>query len=101
MLKITFLIFFILLPVFASEKVKIYASSMETQDNIVRANDGITVIYQGYILTAQSAKYDKESGDLELFDNIRVNKDNQYKILGKYAKLNIAKKFESSITAQL
>jgi len=80
------------LPLLGNEKVKIYASSMQTQGDIVRADDGITVIYQGYILTAKSAKYDKKSGDLELFDNIRVNKDNEYKILGKYAKLNIAKK---------
>jgi LPS-assembly protein len=92
MLKLTFLFLLIALPLFANEKVKIYASSLQTQENIVRANDGITVIYQDYVLTAKSAKYDKESGDLELYENIRVNKGSVYKILGKYAKLNIAKK---------
>jgi len=92
MLKLILLTFLIVLPVFASEKVKIYASEMESEENVVRANNGITVIYQGYVLTAKSARYDRESGDLELFDNIRVNKGDNYKILGNYAKLNIAKK---------
>jgi LPS-assembly protein len=92
MLKLLFLFLFTTLTLFANEKVKIYASSMQTLNNIITADDGITVLYEDYILTAQKAKYDKESGDLELFENIRVTKGSNYKILGKYAKLNIAKK---------
>ena len=65
---------------------------MESKENLVYAKEGITVIYQDYVLTAERAKYDRTSGDLELFDNIRVNKGKNYKILGKYARLNIAKK---------
>lgn len=90
--KFLFLCLFTLLSLFADEKVKIYASSLETHDNIVNASDGITVIYEDYVLTSKRAKYNKENGDLELFENIRVNKGDNYKILGKYAKLNIAKK---------
>lgn len=90
--KLLFLCLFTLLSLFADEKVKIYASSLETSGNVVNASDGITVIYQDYVLTSQRASYDKENGDLELFENIRVNKGGNYKILGKYAKLNIAKK---------
>lgn len=92
MLRLILLYLLIVFPLLAGEKVKIYASAMESEDNIVRVNDGVTLVYQGYLLTADSAKYDKESGDLELFDNIRVNKGKEYKILGKYAKLNLAKK---------
>jgi len=91
MLKLILLSLLLLFPLYASEKVKIYASSMQTQGDIITAKDGITVIYQEYVLTAKRAKYDRISGDLELFDNIRVNKGRNYKILGKYAKLNIAK----------
>jgi len=92
MLKLLLLSLLFITSIFAGEKVKIYASSMETQNNIVRASDGVTVIYKDYIITADSAKYDKASGDLELYEKIRVNHGGQYKILGNYAKLNIAKK---------
>lgn len=90
--KLLFIFLLTLLPLFANDKVKIYASQMETLGNIVTADNGITVLYEDYILTAQRAKYNKENGDLELFENIRVTKGESYKILGKYAKLNIAKK---------
>ncbi|MBN2816690.1 MAG: LPS-assembly protein LptD [Campylobacterales bacterium] len=92
MLKLALLSLLLSLSLLASDKVKIYASAMESEGNIVYANKGITVIYQDYVLTAQRARYDKDSGDLELYENIRVNKGGNFKILGKYAKLNIAKK---------
>ena len=92
MLKL--LAFFIILTVslYASDKVEIYASSMDSKDNIVEASGGVSVIYRDYFLSADSAIYDRKTGDLELFDNIRVNHGDKYKILGSYAKLNIAKK---------
>ncbi len=74
------------------DKVEIYASSMDTKDSTVEARGGVSVIYKDYVLSAQRAIYNKTSGDLELFENIRVTKGRDYKILGKYAKLNIAKK---------
>jgi LPS-assembly protein len=76
----------------ASDKVEIYATTMDSKDNIVEASGGVNVIYREYFLSADSAIYDRETGDLELFDNIRVNHGSDYKILGSYAKLNIAKK---------
>ena len=92
MLKL--LAFFIILTVslYASDKVEIYATSMNSKDNIVEASGGVNVIYREYFLSADSAIYDRKTGDLELFDNIRVNHGDKYKILGSYAKLNIAKK---------
>lgn len=90
--KILLLTLCMALSLYASEKVKIYASLLESQESTVWANDGVTVIYEDYVITAQRAKYNKESGDLELYENIRVNKGDTYKVLGKYAKLNIAKK---------
>ena len=76
----------------AADKVEIYASKMDSKENIVQASGGVTVLYQGYFLSAERAIYNRETGELELFDNIRVNHDGTSKILGKYAKLNIAKK---------
>lgn len=90
--KLLFLSIFTFFSLYAEDRVKIYASFLQTKGNIIRANDGITVIYDEYIITAKRARYNKESGDLELFENIRVNKGDNYKLLGKYAKINIAKK---------
>jgi len=92
MLKL--LTFFIIFTasLYASEKVEIYATTMNSKDSIVEASGGVNVIYRDYFLSADSAIYDRKTGDLELFDNIRVNYGSEYKILGSYAKLNIAKK---------
>lgn len=76
----------------AMDKVEIYASSLETKDGIVNANGEVVVVYKEYFLNAKRAVYHKESGVLELFDNIRVTHGVDYKILGNYAKLNIAEK---------
>ena len=65
---------------------------MDTKDNLVKAYGDVTVIYKDYFLTAKSAIYDRKSGELELFDNIRATKGSDYQLLGSYAKLNIAKK---------
>ncbi len=91
MLKLLFL-FTLFVNLYAMDKVEVYASSMDTKDSTVEASGGVSVIYKDYVLSAQRAIYNKESGDLELFENIRVTKGRDYKILGKYAKLNIAKK---------
>jgi len=92
-----FFLFFLTIFTFlnAADKVAIYASSIHSQGDIVEADGGVSVVYKEYILTAQRATYNKQSGDLELFDNIRANHTGQYKILGNYAKLNIAKKERS------
>jgi len=74
------------------DKVEVYATKMATQDNIVKATGDVVVVYQDYHLTAQKAIYNRNTGLLELFDNIRASKGDNIKLLGNYAKLNIAKK---------
>jgi len=86
------LLFSITLLASNTDKVEIYAYNVITHDNTIEADGGVTVIYKDYFLTAQKAYYDKKTGDLELFDNIRANHAGKYKILGQYAKLNLAKK---------
>ncbi len=76
----------------ASDKVEIYATSMDSKDNIVKATGEVTVVYKDYFLSAKSATYNKKTGVLELFENIRASQGGKYKLLGNYAKLNIAKK---------
>jgi len=93
--------FFLLLSLFVftilygAEKVEIYAGNMDSKDNSVLATDGVTVVYSNYIVTADSATYDRESGDLELQGNVRVNKGKEYKLLGNQAKINIKNKKRS------
>ena len=76
----------------AGDKVEIYATSMDAHDNIVNAYGDVTVIYKDYVLTSKEAVYDKVSGELELFGNVRATQGANYKLLGERAKLNIAKK---------
>ena len=93
MLKLFFLSFILFtLPLSAGDKVEIYASSMTSKGSTVVANDGVTVVYKEYYLSAKKAIYDRKTGDLELFDDIKVTYDKNYRILGNYAKLNIAQK---------
>ena len=89
-----FFIFFLTF-VNADDKVAIYAANLQSSKNKVEASGGVSVAYKDYLLTAKRATYNRKTGDLELFDNIRVNNKGKYKILGKYAKLNIAKKERS------
>ncbi|MDQ7067226.1 MAG: LPS assembly protein LptD [Sulfurimonas sp.] len=92
MLKTVVVFLSLLVTLYASDKVEIFASTMVSEGNIVKATGGVTVVYKNYFITADRAIYDRNSSELELFDNIRVNQDKSYKVLGKYAKLNIAKK---------
>ncbi len=75
-----------------SDKVEIYASTMDSKGDIVEASGGVTVVYEDYFISAKRAIYNRETGELELFDNIRANYKGTSKILGKYARLNIKKK---------
>ena len=81
--------------IYAVDKVEIYATTMDSKKDIVKAYGEVTVVYKDYFLTASRAIYDKKSGELELFDNIRAIQGKTYKLLGNYAKLNIAKKERS------
>ena len=78
-----------------NDKVEIFATHMETENNIVTASGDVAVVYKDYYLTSSRAVYNKTTGDLELFDNVRANQAGEYKTLGNYAKLNIKDKRRS------
>ena len=78
-----------------SSKVEVYATSMTTKDNIVTAKDDVVVVYKDYYLSAKKAIYNRNTGLLELFENVRATKGDNIQLLGNYAKLNIAKKERS------
>jgi len=74
------------------ETIEIYASSLSSQDGIMQLQGDVAVVYGEYILTAKKARYEKTTATLELFDDVKIFKQNSYKILGKYAKINLQKK---------
>ena len=96
MLKFLLLFFiFFLSCVNADDKVAIYATTLSSKNGMIEASGGVSVSYKDYLLTAKRAIYNRKTGDLELYDNIRIDNKGKYKILGNYAKLNIAKKEKS------
>jgi len=91
--KLFFLIFILISTfLYANDKIQIYAQSLENEGDNVVADGGVNVVYKKYILNAKKAIYNRKTGDLELYDNIRVVTGEHYKILGRYAKLNIKQK---------
>jgi LPS-assembly protein len=96
MLKLLLLLaIFTLYAVADDRAVEVYATSMSTQGDIVKADGEVVVIYQDYFLSAKRAIYNKESGELELFENISATQGSNVRFLGQYAKLNIAQKERS------
>ncbi len=95
MFKIFFLIVVFSIAVIANEKVTIYATSVEVENETVYANGKIVVKYEDYLISSQRAKYNKTTGEFEFFENVRMSKNNEYKILGEYARINIKEKEKS------
>jgi len=92
MFRLLLVLSFFIAFIHADSKVEIYATSLSSHDNKVKASDGVTVVYKDYFLSAKEADYDKNSGVLELFGDVRVTYGKRYKVLGKYAKLDLSKK---------
>jgi LPS-assembly protein len=76
----------------SSDKVEIFATDIYTIDEILHAEGEVSVVYRDYYISAKKAKYDKQSGVLELYENVRATQANSYKILGEYARINLQNK---------
>ena len=74
------------------KKIEIFATEFKSKGDILYLSNGVTIVYGDYILNSKRAKYDKNTKILELFGNIKVTSHNKYKILGKYAKLDLKNK---------
>ena len=77
---------------YANDKVEIYATSIESKDNIVKAYDGVNVVYRDYYLSADRIVYDRDTADLELFGDVKVSNGSEYKMLGAKCKVKYCKK---------
>ena len=77
---------------FGSNKVEVYAAKMNSKDDKVYARGGVTVIYVDYYVNAKKAIYDRKTQELELFGNVRINYNGKHKVIGDYARMNLANK---------
>jgi len=77
---------------FGNEQVTIYTSSMQTKSDIVKINNDVVITYGKYIITAKKALYNKKTGILELFHEVKISDGDVQKIIGKYAKINFRDK---------
>jgi lipopolysaccharide assembly outer membrane protein LptD (OstA) len=59
------------------KKIEIYATDMNTKNDIINISGGIAVVYGDYILISKKAKYDKKNGILELFEDVKVSNGKQ------------------------
>ena len=70
--------FFLSVGIFANDKVEIYAINMDSQNNIVTASGEVAVVYKDYYISAKKAVYDRATGDLKLYENVRAFQKNKY-----------------------
>ena len=95
MLRFLYIFIFLVTLLNANDKVEIFAASMDSKKNIVKASGDVVVVYKDYQISAKRAIYNRDSGELELFENIRASQGTKLQLLGDYAKLNIQKKEKS------
>ena len=55
----------------------------------MNADGDVLILYQDYYLSANSARYDRSAGIIELFGNVTVMKGAVYHMIGKYARFNL------------
>ena len=89
-LLFTFLILTTLL--LSNDEIEMFAGDIYTENEILYANGQVNVVYKDFFISAKRAKYDKSTGKLELFENVRATQGNNYKILGEYAKIDLHNK---------
>ena len=74
------------------DKIEIYTTDFRSQGDILKLNGGVSIIYGEYVLYAKKAIYNKKTNILELFENIKISNQKEYKIIGNYAKLDLSSK---------
>jgi len=77
------------------EKIEILAEKLDIEDNIVNATGDVVVYSVNYYITADKLRYDKKSGELELFDNVSIIKNDQQVSYSEYVFIDINKDMNS------
>lgn len=71
------------------QKVEILAKTLEKEKYRVHAKDEVILYSQKYIITADEAYYNYDSGDLELIGNITIMEGTNFSTRSGYSKLNL------------
>jgi len=91
MFRILLLLSLSLLTAHAEKKVEVFASSMDTNGSFVKARGDVVVLYDGMYIGAESANFDRDTGVIELYNNVTALKGAQYYAMGSYLMLNTKK----------
>lgn len=83
------LVFFATILLCDTQNVELIANSIEKDNTIINANGDVLLYSEKYLITADRAIYDMDSGDLELFGNINILYGSEEASRSEYAFLNI------------
>ncbi len=72
-----------------TEQFDILAKNVVKRGNTVMATGDVVVFSPTYYMTADKAIHNQETGDLQLFDNVTILKDNKEQFLADTTKINI------------
>ncbi|WP_414973612.1 LPS-assembly protein LptD [Campylobacter insulaenigrae] len=70
-------------------KVDIYALDVVRNNNIVEAKNNVVVVSDLYLITADEAKFNEQTKDLELFGDVNILRGQKERTYSNYTKINI------------
>ncbi|HIC44986.1 MAG TPA: LPS-assembly protein LptD [Sulfurimonas sp.] len=73
---------------FADAKVEVFSANMDTNGSYVKASEDVLILYDGMYISAGSASFDRDSGIIEMYENVSVLKGAEYYAMGDYLMLN-------------
>jgi LPS-assembly protein len=90
--KIVFILSFFCIYVFADiQNVQVLSEDFSDKDGIIYANKDVMVYSEHYLITANSAKYDSNTKDLELFGNVNIIQGSENIARSEYLFVNLEK----------
>ncbi|MEJ2500590.1 MAG: LPS-assembly protein LptD, partial [Campylobacterales bacterium] len=76
----------------AGDKIEFFATQLDSNLTTVHATGDVLVLYQDYYLSANEARFDRNSTTLELFGNIVAMQGSDYFAMGDYVRLDVPNK---------
>jgi LPS-assembly protein len=70
-------------------QMQVFASHVDSNESAMTARGDVLILYQDYYLSAEWAQYDRQTGVVELFDNVTVMKGAIYHMLGNYVRFDM------------
>lgn len=80
---------------FTDKNIQILAKHLNTKDNIITADGDVVVYSQNYFITSKKMIYNKNTGTIELFEDVNLIKNNQHISFSEYLFVDINKDLKS------